>query len=597
MKIGVGAVSLLLVAWATAAAFSPSLTDPKNNLAKIAKKVAAGPNSPTEAKDIKNEFDEAVKDFLKHNGSQPSSQLCKNLQQALSEAAFEVHVFDLPRGLSVVEIDTVLQASDYLVLKNGTSLKVFSIPGLEVFDSAQIIADGAAPVLVILGHTGGQSAHKPLIKVMALLPDDVVDQTTKSVPDLKYDGSASFTRNGRDINLVLSTMSLGVSKHLFAATATKPAGLPDETVKSTLKWQNGHYDQSVDQLGSGQLSILYAVAKIVSGAKPEPSEKNLVQKVFKSSLASHGSGPQEFSISSASNKQSTALPKGKRANSFASTASYILQGKNLNYIVTLARSGQSDSWSLLDAKQSSRDLDSIKSSSISVQNKAPEDKIITASAQSTSSVKQDNTERLLDRNNSILKATELNTESVSKKSDKKPEEKLPIVTAKADGLNNKKTNSEKTATATANPPNSKEQNAVGIDASVSDKIEVSQIRMRSGPGAAYKQVSTLARGAKIKVIGKTSGWYKVRVNGQDGYVYGGFVDYKTPDAYDTLTVQKPGRLTDDRANIVGETKPGERLVVLGGSNGRIRVQLSSGKTAYISKDAVDQKDDTPQFVP
>jgi hypothetical protein len=96
----------------------------------------------------------------------------------------------------------------------------------------------------------------------------------------------------------------------------------------------------------------------------------------------------------------------------------------------------------------------------------------------------------------------------------------------------------------------KSESAVGISASVSDKIEVSAVRMRSGPGSRYAPITTIARGTKIKVIGKTSGWYKVRVNGKDGYVYGGFIDYKTPDAYETLTVEKAGQLTDDHSNKV-----------------------------------------------
>jgi hypothetical protein len=41
--------------------------------------------------------------------------------------------------------------------------------------------------------------------------------------------------------------------------------------------------------------------------------------------------------------------------------------------------------------------------------------------------------------------------------------------------------------------------------------------------------------------------------------------------------------------------------VLGGSkDGKVRVQLSSGRTAYINKESVeqkDEKDETPQFVP
>ena len=171
LKIGFAVVGLIIIAWGAIAALLPSFTDPKNSLARIAKKVAEGPKSEADAKSTKIEFDESVRNFLKQNGTLPSAELSKNLQQALADSAFEVHVFDLPRGLTVVEIDTILQASDYLILKTGSNIKVNAVPGMEVFDMAKIITE-PAPVVVMLGHTGGQGAHRPLVKVFSLLPDD-----------------------------------------------------------------------------------------------------------------------------------------------------------------------------------------------------------------------------------------------------------------------------------------------------------------------------------------------------------------------------------------------------------------------------------------
>jgi hypothetical protein len=317
-----------------------------------------------------------------------------------------------------------------------------------------------------------------------------------------------------------------------------------------------------------------------------------------------------------------------------------LQGKTLNCDVELSRS--SGQWALVSAKkapsqgqpalaQAVPDQNATSTTTTTtttpdskiVETKSPDDKIVTASSKgaatgstdalpgatdskSTTSTSKDSTkssaqsgastsetvekaQKVLDKISMVQSKGSSELEPVKKGSDKTPEPTEADKTASDTGKDSQK------------GAKGKSESAVGIGASVSDKIEVSQVRMRSGPGANYAQISTLARGAKIKVIGKTSGWYKVRVNGKDGYVYGGFIDYKTPDAYETLTVQKAGQLTDDHSNKVYKSTPGERLVVLGGSkDGKVRVQLSSGRTAYINKESVeqkDEKDETPQFVP
>ena len=613
LKIGFAVFALIVVAWGAIAALTPSFTDPKNSLARIAKKVAEGSKNEGEAKQAKTEFDDAVRNFLKQNGTQPSAQISKSLQQALADGAFEVHVFDLPRGLTVVEIDTILQASDYVILKNGTNLKVSSVPGMEVFDAAKILGENAAPVVVMLGHTGGQGGHRPLIKVFSLLPDEIIDQTAKSVPEMKTEGSASFARNNKDVNIDYSMLSVGVNDKVFSANIKLPPGLPDDMIHGTLKWTNGHYEQS-GGTGSGQLTALYAVAKMLSGADPAQFEQLLGK--FAASLATKDGTPQEFTIASAAAAAPQPAPvrssRHHRNNTAAPAmgqASYLLQGKTLAYNVALGRD-KLGSWVVVDARKA--DLTNQQA----------------GVAQSTTPDKDLNKAQPTD--NKIVTATPKVTtpeppivETSTSKSTTKTEKPIEQVTTAApttkvektkqpDALTMVQPTKSKSEPKTTTPPPATEpekvepeppkgsgQEAVGIGASVSDKIEVAQIKLRSGPGVNFKQVSTLPRGAKIKVIGKTSGWYKVRVNGKDGYVYGGFVDYKTPDAYETLTVQKAGTLTDDKAQPVGESKPGERLVVLGGSkDGKVRVQLSSGKTAYINKDAVDQqKDDTPQFVP
>ncbi|MBS1957748.1 MAG: hypothetical protein JST89_26420, partial [Cyanobacteria bacterium SZAS-4] len=145
--------------------------DPGSDLASVAKRVALGPKTPADAQQMKADLDKAVKDYLQKAGAMSASDLAAAMQQALPSQAFEVHVLELQRGLKIVEIDTMLQASNYLVMKNDKDIKVVNVPGLEVCDGAQVVNDPTGPVLIAVGHSVGLGAHKPLIKVYSLMPD------------------------------------------------------------------------------------------------------------------------------------------------------------------------------------------------------------------------------------------------------------------------------------------------------------------------------------------------------------------------------------------------------------------------------------------
>src|SRR6185369_7591770 len=129
-----------------------------------------------------------VKEYLKKFGNLDSKVLAQKLQEELASTAFEVHTFQFPRGLTLVKVDTSLQARDYLTMKTSAGVKVFSVAGMEVFDNGRIMGETAGPVLVLVGHTSGLTARKPQVKVMSLLPDEVVDHSDKIVPELKGEG-------------------------------------------------------------------------------------------------------------------------------------------------------------------------------------------------------------------------------------------------------------------------------------------------------------------------------------------------------------------------------------------------------------------------
>jgi hypothetical protein len=656
-KIAVAVVGVSIVVLGAAAAIVPSLTDSTKALSGPASRLAAGPKSDGDAREAKTEFDNAVLNFLKQNGTLPAAQLTKKLQSALAGPAFEVHVFDLPRGIQVVEVDANLQAMDYLILKNGSNVKVATVTGMEVFESAKIIAQNAAPTLVLLGHTAGQSAHKPLIKVFSLLPDDADDQSAKLVPQIRADGTAAFAKDGPDINLEYSLLSRGQNEHVFAQAATLPAGLPDENIRSSMVWTNGKYELK-PSLGAGQLSILYAVAKVLAGT-PAGTYSNLLGPAGSQLTANAGDNAPDFTIAAVPNAQPApgSRRNRNRIRSNPAAVSYVLQGKT-SYQVDLGRGEKSGAWNLAGVKKqdgasvaaatatqptnvttngqgqtgqaagnvngvvnggatgnapSTSDLSNNVRTGTTSGAGSDHAKIVevTSTAPSKESKSQNQPQPKSSKRPDKITMVPGTAPAPSKSTNVKPDVSPPAPSPKANSSfdwtqreqsttnesNTPATQIQAPANESHEPAKSSEQ-PVGIGATVSDKIDAQTVRMRSGPGPNFRQVSTVPRGAKIKVIGKTSGWYKVRVNGQDGYVYGGFLDYSTPDAYNTLTVQKTQRLTDDHNRPLGDAKPGDRMVVLGNTkDGKVRVQLSSGKTAIMNKDAENIQSDQPQFVP
>jgi hypothetical protein len=617
-KIFAGVFVGLLFIWGVAAAVAPSFVDPGKALARVAKRVAAGPKNPADAKQATAELDEAVKNFLKQYGSLPTPELMAKLQQGLSESAFEVHVFELNRGMSVVEIDTMLQATEYLILKSNSGARVTTLPGMEVFDSANTVGESAAPVLVIIGHTAGQTAHKPLIRAFAVLPDDVVDRTAKSIPDIKTDGVASFAKNNRDINLDYSVYSLGTSEKLFSAASKLPDGLPDELIHGTLQWANEHYEPAPAS-GKGQLSALYAVAKcLFVPSQISHYEKNLGQAglALVNRKRPENSTPPEFVITV---KGSTSAPSGRSRSrrhrhdqpveSTSQTIDYSLANKDSSYIISLSKTPGTDSWAITNAKQTTGDQgiaastptetpEAATTGANTTDTSAAANAALTAAA-NTAPQKTDGVEGLINgQKPPDQKADDSGSkkEDASKSKDKsKDKSKTDVAMMQPGGTEAGappiETNKED---ATQSQPGEEKQ--AGVTASVADGN--AQVRVRSGPGPSYRQITTIPRGAKIVVIGKTNGWYKIKVNGQKGFIYGGLVNYKTPDAYNTITVKKNEGLTDEHEHSLGSSLVGDRLVVLGsGKDGKVKVQLPTGQTAFIKKDSVDEAQDTPQFVP
>ncbi|MBY0357657.1 MAG: SH3 domain-containing protein [Candidatus Obscuribacterales bacterium] len=256
MKFGIGGACVLVATTLYVGSILPKLADPAENLASVAKRLAAGPKSTDEARQMKADFADAVKKMLAKIGEDNPTAIARKLQMALPSAAFEVHVVDLPKGLKLVEIDTLLQATDFLVMKGTTDVKVFQLSGFEVFDDARAVSDQAGPVLVLLGHSSGQMPHRPQLKTYALLPDYVEDESEKMVPPIKGEGTARFIKNSNDVYVELSLASMAQSDGIKLV----PPISADMLLRQTLRWRDARYTPEV-QLGNDSFSYLYFVAR------------------------------------------------------------------------------------------------------------------------------------------------------------------------------------------------------------------------------------------------------------------------------------------------------------------------------------------------
>lgn len=275
LKLAVAGVAVALTASIAASYVVPTFTDPSQNLERVAKRLAAGPKSPEDATKIKKEFTDAVRAFLKNNGEQKTEKLTEGLQKLLPLNAFEVHIAELPRGMRVIEIDTVLQATDYLVMKTSSGSKVFDLPGVDVFDDARIINDSAGPVLTLIGHTSGPPPHKPQVRTFALLPDQINDESTKLVPTLIGDGDAQFDRNGQDVLV-----------ELLMPAQSKPnrvASREDYTY-GTLRWKNARYNADFTAPSAKVASNSFRSQHLayVPPARTTPASKPIVNTVVAS---------------------------------------------------------------------------------------------------------------------------------------------------------------------------------------------------------------------------------------------------------------------------------------------------------------------------
>lgn len=575
LKFVVGFAAALLLLWGVASALVPQLSDPQLILSRSAKLLAGGPKSKEDALKLSGDFNTAMQGFLKQYGNLTNNELSKKLEAILPASVFEVHIFNLSHTMRLIEVDNGLAATDYLIWSTKDKKTVYGIAGLEVFDDSTVINEPGGSFLVLVGHTAGQSSHRPIVKVLTVMPNDLIDQTSKLVPFVAGDGNAAFTRNKQDISTNLSLASIGQAEGLF--DAQQPVPIEDEIIHYNLQWDAGHYWLHTTR-GASPLFSLYCVAKCLKS----PSQSGIyattfstdARKVLRTVQLSQGKSPN-FSIlsNSTSDRQNAHM---------ASSLFYSLSNPDLLVKVALEKSvdprTRKGTWSVrsIDLKPSKS---SVAQEKIALPNTSPQ--TLAGSNQSKTAPKQ------------LPQTSESNLQSTHSRSDHNAgsafhSKKAPIQISSEQNADQSETETAKALS---------HSNATDLTATVFTNT-ANTITLRQGPNTESHSLSEIKKGTAIEIIGREKSWYKVRVHGKEGFVYAGLVDYKKPDSYTTATVKESKSISDEKHHPLATPQVGERLVILGGiKNNKYKVQLANGKIGYVDKDALDVKVDAPPLVP
>lgn len=141
-----------------------------------------------------------------------------------------------------------------------------------------------------------------------------------------------------------------------------------------------------------------------------------------------------------------------------------------------------------------------------------------------------------------------------------------------------------------------EQSSASSSSSSDGEIIASSLNVRSSPSTAASNISSLQRGASVELLEKTGDWYRINVNGTEGYVHASHVSVNDTPPADPEPVQASvtkgevaasslnirAEATTD-ASIVGKLAAGEQIEIHEKSAGWFTIQLSDGSWGYVDE--------------
>ncbi|WP_155550135.1 SH3 domain-containing protein, partial [Paraclostridium sordellii] len=130
-------------------------------------------------------------------------------------------------------------------------------------------------------------------------------------------------------------------------------------------------------------------------------------------------------------------------------------------------------------------------------------------------------------------------------------------------------------------------------------VNATTLNVRSGYGANYSKIGTLANGSKVEIVESQNGWYKIKYNGGYGYVSGDYVKVggeSKPDVKpEEPTVKNTGVVNATTLNVrsgyganyskIGTLTNGSKVEIVESQNGWYKVKYNSGY-GYVSGDYV-----------
>ncbi|PFZ66660.1 SH3 domain-containing protein [Bacillus wiedmannii] len=145
------------------------------------------------------------------------------------------------------------------------------------------------------------------------------------------------------------------------------------------------------------------------------------------------------------------------------------------------------------------------------------------------------------------------------------------------------------------------------------KVNVSSLRVRTGPSTSHTILGSMYKGQVVPVTGEVQNWFKFNYKGQDAYISKDYISKsgsnanvdQTNEQQNNVTVQTDGTYIVDATSLRVRTGPatyhsviggvlnGQTLQVTGVENGWLKIN-HNGRTGYVSSEYVKfVKEDTP----
>ncbi|MCU5583904.1 SH3 domain-containing protein [Bacillus toyonensis] len=132
------------------------------------------------------------------------------------------------------------------------------------------------------------------------------------------------------------------------------------------------------------------------------------------------------------------------------------------------------------------------------------------------------------------------------------------------------------------------------------KVNVSSLRVRTGPSTSHTILGSMYKGQVVRVTGEVQNWFKINYKGQDAYISKDYISKSGSNANEqqnNVTVQADGIYIVDATSlrvgtgpatyhsVIGGVLNGRTLQVTGVENGWLKIN-HNGRTGYVSSEYV-----------